>query len=162
MGCRCEACTRVACDYALRYYYSHKSPKKTGTALCIFHIRFLQQHGLGYVAIGEAADMSPATVMRIHNGQLKTVLISTEKRLLNVTPDAIKDGALVPLSPTKERLAELREEGFTCKQIAAALGASDIHFLKNKSENVTARTEMRIRKLHITAMRDASGLRRFA
>jgi hypothetical protein len=122
------------------------------------HILLLQSYGVGGPSIAAACDVSPATPQRIRSGALRMIRRSTERRILDVTPEAVADGAPVPIGVTRTLIAELCEEGFTQTQLAHWLGyrGHELSFVRRRRRYVSARTAMRVERLHRELMTDAS------
>lgn len=155
-GCRCEPCRAVASDYAKRYHRKRFQSLKVSADVAREHILHLKRCGLGAPAIGHSADMSPATVLRIARGKQRRIYAVTERKVLSVTAEGIADGALVDPTVTRTLLRELLEEGWTRRELLAALGRPGRSMSMLYHERVTARTEMRVEKLHRRLMQSGS------
>ncbi len=117
------------------------------------HLNRLARQGVGRRGISDACDVPHSTLHSIRKGRKKRIRRSTEKAILGVTAELARgDKSLVPAGRTMQRLASLQEEGFTKSRIAAMLGSKaktpSLQIKWRRSGTVTARTAMKVEKLH--------------
>lgn len=149
-GCRCDRCTAATQEYMRSYYLDKKDGLRrlvdAGPARA--HLLLLQQCGLGYRPISDAADVDQQTLVAIRLGRVTRIRRSTEAKILSVTGDAVADGTKVPARRCHQMLRELVSEGYTRAQIARALGFKRGCLKPLYRTRVTAKTEMRVKKLY--------------
>lgn len=132
-GCRKDCCRKAAKHYmdAWRRDAILGRPRTVDAEPVRAHVRSLQAAGFGVRRVGEMAGVGRGTVDRLlygvaHKGipPSRRINVESARRLLDVTPDACQapKGAWVPSDTTVARLALLRDNGWTVRGLADALG----------------------------------------
>jgi len=86
-------------------------------------LRALQRRGIGYKQAADAAGVGATCVYRIVSGKQKRIRAQSERKILEVTADAMADGVDVDAEPVHRMIDILVEEGgFTRKAIARRMG----------------------------------------
>lgn len=117
------------------------------------HLAALSRQGIGRRAVAAASDVSETAISEIARGAKRRLRSSTERKLLDVTADALADHATVDAVDTWALVNELLEAGWTKAELARRLGY-ERPALQLGSERVLARTALRVRRLH----RELSGV----
>ncbi|HXB74003.1 MAG TPA: hypothetical protein VNY05_37540 [Candidatus Acidoferrales bacterium] len=102
-GCHCRPC-RAAHS---RYNTERARAKKDGDWNGIVsadaarkHLLWLSRRGVGYKAVGAAADVAPSILFAVRRGTKKRIRGRTERRILAVDQTMMADTALVDASQT--------------------------------------------------------------
>lgn len=147
--CRCPDCRRANRDY----YHQRKAARARGEAghivsaeLARMHIKKLARAGVGYKMVADAARVARSIVAAIKNGTRTQARQSTVRRILRVTIDCRGDAALVSAASTWSRIEKLKEEGFTKRDMARALGYAS-PAIQFRRQRVTVRTRARVERL---------------
>lgn len=140
--CRCSDCREANRVYA----HQRARDPRIDAAPVRAHINALQSANVGLRSISDVADVPRVALQRIVNGQSR-VLRSVANRVLSVDASVIADGALVPAQETRRLIRNLVREGYPKARLAKMLGL-DAPALQYTRPQVTARTALRIRKLH--------------
>jgi len=86
------------------------------------HLIWLSKQGVGRRAVHAACDVSDSILQKIRSGEHTKLTPETEARILEVTPEAISDHAIVSARETLRAIGEMRLHGLTLKEIAERLG----------------------------------------
>lgn len=151
-GCRCDACRQA---YSFHQKERRKRCKRgdgnffVSAEVCREHILWLRSQGVGKRAIADVCGIDKSRLILIANGTLRRIAMSTEQRIMRVTPEAHRDHAIVPADTTRRLVDEIRAAGYTLTAIARMFGHKNPEGLRfYRSKRVTARTEMRVKQLH--------------
>jgi hypothetical protein len=145
-GCRCADCRE-----ANRLYYHVRVKAKifgdwNGLVLALTvrrYLRTLSRKGVGYKTVAVACDVSATCLAEVLAGRKKWIRARTQRKVLQVTADAIADGALVSAKQTWKRINELLEEGFTERELARRLGYRTLKIQLNRFFNHGSECESR-------------------
>lgn len=119
------------------------------------HLRALSRKGVGYKSVADAADVGHTVLAEVLAGRKRQIRRQTEKRVLEVTTEAIADHALVPAAGVWRLLDRLLEEGFTKTELARRLGYAG-PALQIGRKRVLARTAHRLERFYREIMTDAT------
>lgn len=140
--CRCEPCRTANRNYArARARGEHNGVVDSSAARA--HLEVLRAAGVGTRAVSAAADVGRTALMKILAGT--PVRASIVRRVLSVDAGAISDRALVSAKPTTAAVREMLRLGLTKTEVAHRLGYA--HALQFNGRRVTARNELRVKKL---------------
>lgn len=151
-GCKCMLC-RAANS---RYNCQRDAARKQGDTRDLvdanparLHLKKLGKLGVGYKSVAAAASIATSVVAKIRSGEKKRIRKHTERAILAVTKEAIADSALVCAAGSWKLLDELIADGYTQTQLAKWLGSkAKVPALQVKQGQVTARTAMKIKRMH--------------
>jgi hypothetical protein len=101
--------------------------------------------------IAEACGVSQSTLAAIKARRKTNIQARTHRAILAVTADVRGAGTLVDASPVWVQINRLLREGFTKGELARRLG-NKTPALQIRSDVVTARTAMRVEKIHAEVM----------
>lgn len=152
LGCRCAPCKAAHARYYWDRYQLRRESGETNPLVSARrardHLRRLQAIGMGRDAVAEVTDLAPHTVQQITTGKRRRITLFTERLLLGVADNLLKDGAMILAGPTKSMVQELLEEGYTEKELAQRLGYRGrcLPFLRRTK--LTVRNADRVRVLH--------------
>lgn len=150
--CRCAPCRAANAIYSANWI----AKKRAGNGAHLrpaeksrLHLIDLQDHGLGLRAVSDATDVSVDTIRNIREGISTRVRGRTERKILNTTPDAVANSALIPSRKVRAMIRKLKTEGFTLKLVAerAGLHPEAVQKIVKRKRNVRATTQMKIEKL---------------
>ncbi len=148
-GCKCVPCRAANSSYEVERSAARKRGEWNGIVSAKNarrHINELSKQGLGRRAIADASDVCTSTIQKIKAGRKKQIRAETEKRILDVSKEAIADGSLVCAKGTWQKIERLLNEGFTKKELAQRLGYKcQLQIGKVK---VLASTKLKIEKLY--------------
>lgn len=153
-GCRCDACREGSRRYKRARARARTRPGYDRLVAALEtrrHLLALARQGIGSKAVSEASDVARCLVVLIRQGRRRRVRSSVQARILAVDTDAIADGARVPAGPTRRLVAELRDAGVSLREIGERLGLNT-SFDAARDPHVTARTALRVQKLHAQVM----------
>ncbi len=111
------------------------------------HLERLARQNVGRRAVAAAADVSSTILGDIRRGLRKRLRRESERKILQVTAEAVADHAHVPSRTTFELLGELVARGFAKSELARQLGFKTPK-LCFRGRMVTARTELAVRRLY--------------
>lgn len=112
------------------------------------HLRKLSRQGVGYKSAAAACDVSKTTLAEVLSRKKRTIRKATADRVLQVTKEALADGALVSAGRTWRRINGLLEEGFTRAELARRLGYKS-PALQFRRGRITARNALRVQRLEV-------------
>jgi hypothetical protein len=127
-GCRCKPCkVRVAKDERSRY-----RAKQNGTYRAMTtpdrareHINMLHSKGMSQLGLSRVTGLAPATLKDIREGDVATILHSTERAILATKPRvSVRAGGRVDSTGSRRRLQALMVIGYTTIELSAMLGMS--------------------------------------
>lgn len=118
----CEVCLYYLREYRKRRHFA-KGPVRVPAAPYRRIILTLAESGVSASAIGRAAGISGATVLRIKNGEYETVNPATARALRDLTANGIRDSlGYVPADEIMRMLRHLMVNGFSSERIAGSVG----------------------------------------
>ena len=118
------------------------------------HLLWLSGLGVGRTSVADACDLSYITVKRIRQGRTRRILPETERRILNVTPEAFAGGSQIPAGRTWLQIRTLLAEGFTKRELAKRMGYAKPE-LRMGRKLVTGTTAVRVDKFYRKIMAGA-------
>lgn len=149
-GCRCVKCRAANSAYQCereRKLKAGKSNPLVDASPAREHIRALSRHGIGYKTVSHYAGVGNSTLFQIMSGRRLKVRRLTLEAVLAVDRRCFTGGTLLPASETLRRIAWLKSEGFTERQIAKRMGLRTPHLQINR-RRVTGRTASRIERIY--------------
>lgn len=155
-GCRCEACVAANRAYRAKQRAAYARGERdvtVSTDRALAHLCALSAQGVGRKAVSEASGIALCVIEDIKSGRKTRIRTSTQRRILAVTEGARMDGAHLPADQTKALIAELREEGFTARELARRLGYRTRHL--DIGRFITYRNADRIKRLHTALTSEA-------
>ncbi len=154
-GCRCSLCREANRSYRahrrLALRSGHTPAVTVDASAARRHILKLSRQGVGYRSVADACDVRPSTVLAIRTKRRQRIRPETEQRILEVTAAAVADHGYVDATPTRNRIAELCEEGFTKRELARRLGYKSPS-VQLRSDSVLAIHALRISRLYNQVM----------
>lgn len=148
--CRCTPCRKAN----TRYESDRQRRVRDGdvrtivsTAAARAHLLELELAGIGLRSVSAACDVPRSILFGIRRGTRPHLRADTERKILSVDVGARADGALVSARPTWKLLREMIGDGYPKSHIAKKLGRKS-PALTIGHDTVTARNELRVRKLH--------------
>lgn len=155
-GCRCELCTKANREYANQrnklnvYHINRDGLVPAGGARA--YINYLSKMGVGKRAISAASDVGLTTITDIKAGTKTHIRAQTELRIMQVTEEAVADGAVIPAKQTWKLVSEMMRLGnLTRGEIAQRLG-NKTPSLQIRKHKVLASTALKVEKLHREVM----------
>lgn len=147
--CRCFECRRANSAY----YHQRKAARARGEAGHIvsaeparLHIKKLSRAGVGYKMVADAARVARSVVAGIKSGERSQARADTVRRILQVGIESRGDAALVSGASTWARIGKLKEEGFSKRALARALGYKSLA-IQFRRQRVTVKTRARVERL---------------
>lgn len=130
-GCRCQSCTEAHRVYE-RNMARERRREKMGIEArptrmvdainARIHIKFLTENRISLRRIAQKSGVAVSELLRIKNGQVKSILVSTNNRIIAVPaldPDPHRG---VPSDEAKRIVEDLIDVGFKKTEIAQMLG----------------------------------------
>lgn len=117
------------------------------------HINYLREHGIGYRAIEQKTGFARSNLLKIATGQQKSVIRSTEKKILEITADSYSKDHTVPSDYAKEVAQEIFDAGYTLRQINELLGNKMPHQKLVTGKRIRLKQERKIEALHFHLLR---------
>ena len=152
-GCRCEPCranwSRMQRDRRARVKRG-EGDFLVSAELCREHLFWLSEQHVGKDAVAAVTGIDVVRLWQIRAGRTRRVRMSTEARIMAVTPDARCDGSWVSGRETSRRIDELLKRGYTLSELGRLLGYAGKHdgIQFYRKPRVTALNAMRVEKLH--------------
>jgi DNA invertase Pin-like site-specific DNA recombinase len=151
-GCRCVPCRAANSRYSTGRAAAQRAGDWRGfvpATLVLGHIQKLRKSGIGYKAIGAAADLAKSTLAMILTGQRAQIRKHNADRILAVDKSAMADHALVPAGRTWTLLNELLEAGYTKTFLAKQLGSrAKRPSLQIQADRIAALTASKVERLY--------------
>lgn len=148
-GCRCVPCRAANSRYAV----GRLAARKRGEHQDIVdaeparrHLKKLQRLGVGYRAVADASGIANTVVAEIRRGKRKRCRSGTVRRLLEVTREAMADGALIDAGPTRRRVEQLLKEGFTKAHLARRFRLASPVLQFPLGDKITARNASKVER----------------
>lgn len=116
------------------------------------HLRKLSRRGVGYKQVADAADVARSIAAAVLNGSKRKMRAATERRILEVTADAIADHATVPADRIRKLTRKLLDEGFSKAEIARRLGYKAPALQIGLRGRVLAKTALRFERFYRSVM----------
>jgi hypothetical protein len=150
-GCRCDDCRAAMRAARQQQRVEVRKGQRLRNAIvpadrARAHILALSVAGVGTPSIAAVSDIAQSVVERVRTGAQRNLRENTERALLAVTEAAVADGTHIPSGPSKALLSELREEGYSERDLLRMLGYQGKQ-LKIK-RLITVRNADRIARLH--------------
>jgi hypothetical protein len=153
-GCRCSECTTAV----VRYNAERTRARKSGEWRGLVSAEKAREHLKRFRNLQAVADVMGVhwgSLGRIRSGKITQIRKATEDKILALTsrmvvdrrPFVMADGVCVSAKKTRRLVDQLRDEGYTKKQIAA-LANVHINVLIRRKKTVRASTEMKIKRLY--------------
>jgi hypothetical protein len=148
-GCRCDKCRAANSAYESMRQRARKAGDWNGivpASAARAHMLKLSRRGVGRRAVAAATDISDTVLSDIRSGRKKQIRARTERLILGVTPACVSDRAIVNGARTRQRVANLIEEGYEESFLANRLGYTTgrLQF----GDRITARNAARVERLH--------------
>jgi len=153
-GCKCMLCRAANSRYSTERSRAIKAGDWNGIVSsdrARAHLLMLSRHGVGRYVVADACGLSPRLIAEIRSGRQRNMRSRNERRILSVTAEARGAGTLVHAGPVWVQINRLLREGFTKGQLARRLG-NKTAALQIRRHVVTAKTAMRVEKLHAELM----------
>ena len=113
------------------------------------HILDLGLKGIGYKAVAEAAKVAYSVVAKIRSRERKRIRASTLEAILAVPDTITNDASLVQAGPTSMLIHDLIHKAkMPPMRISRALGSTNNGLQILKRDKVTAKTQLKVEKLH--------------
>jgi hypothetical protein len=157
-GCRCENCRAAA----RAYQKARRERLKRGLGdffvsaeLARAHLCELQQVHVGMRAVSAVTGIAYQEIRAIRTGRKPRIRCTTEEKIMRVTPDGRSDSSCIDGAETTRLIDELRALGYGLGELARRMGYIDPETLQfYRKPRVTARTAMRVAKLHAQIVRE--------
>jgi hypothetical protein len=119
------------------------------------YLQYLSEAGIGSRAVHESTDVARHILVEIATGRRRRIRRSTQQRILNVTAEAVADGARVNPELAQMQIEELMQDGdFTAAELSRRLGISE-KLYPMKSRKMRASTVARINRFYRLIMAEA-------
>ncbi len=149
-GCRCDEC-RAANNAYVRHRTMENVWGRTNKIIDAYparrHLFELEGLGIGLRTVSEVTGCSRSYLREVRNGTRERMREQTLARILEVDEGCVSDGNLVDANPTWRLIRDLLRQGWTRGKIARLLGNKTSNLQIGK-RRITARTEMKVRRLH--------------
>lgn len=119
------------------------------------YLQYLSEEGIGTRAVHESSDIARHILVEISTGQRRRIRRSTEQKILEVTAEAVADGALVDPEIAQMQIVELLREGFSAADLARRIGISK-KLYPMKSRKMRASTATKINRFYRQIMAEAA------
>jgi hypothetical protein len=153
-GCKCSPCRAATARYArnlnARRRQGFRDPI-VPASIARRHLKKLARHGIGLIVLSEASGINRRTLDNIRSGRSRNIRQSREREILNLNHLHVSDYSLVPADRVWKLIEELREEGFTYKQIEDRSGVR-YSIMWARKPCVRAKTKMQIEKFYDRVM----------
>jgi hypothetical protein len=119
-------CTCDRCKAARRRYDKRRrivGPLETGAARAADRIRLLAESGMTHIAIAEAANCAPSTIVRIAHGQVPAIHVTTAARILAIRFEP-SGHQFTDATGTRRRIQAPMARGHAIAVILAASGGA--------------------------------------
>ena len=150
-GCRCVPCRSANS----RYQSERKRQKKLGNwnglvdaSKARDYLHLLSENGIGRRDVCDISGVAQSVISKIYQGQRTNIRALTEKAILAVELDFIKDMSKVDAKPVWKMLSHLFREGFTHRSLAKRLGYKGGINLGKKTKKVSAKKARKIEKFY--------------
>jgi hypothetical protein len=124
-GCRCDECRRSWSIYNKRLRRRHLRGEQIAPTVDATeareHLRYLQSRNVGQHWLEHATGLSRPTIGQIRDGRKQRIRPQTAAAIMAV---GLRDcpHALLDREPTRQRIAELRQHGWTQQAIKEVVG----------------------------------------
>jgi hypothetical protein len=153
-GCRCDACRAAHAAYnrewlrkeaRIRYGIEERINPLVDATEAREHILWLGTKGLGRRLVAKHAKLTPSTVIKIRNGQIRNVHPETAARILAVNLSHLPSRASVDGTRTAQQIEQILATGLSKAALARAItGNPTVRRLNVNSERVTIETKAKV------------------
>lgn len=154
-GCRCEPCREANRSYARERDRATRRPDVAVEPAYIDatevreHLLWLHRQGVGRRAINAQSGVALSSIVKLRTGQLTRCRPTTARKILDVLPSDVSDGALVDARKTWRLINALVRAGYTRSYIAGRLGSTaETPALQIGRRRCTAANARAVRALH--------------
>jgi hypothetical protein len=117
------------------------------------HLKMLARRGVGRRLISQVCGISDWRLQDIKKGRQLRIRARAERAILAVTEEVLGEATLVDARPVWAQINRLLREGFSQSELARRLGSTArTPALQICGDAVTARTAMKVEKLHRSVM----------
>jgi hypothetical protein len=153
-GCRCDACRAAHRNYnrewlrkeaRIRYGIEERINRLVDATEAREHILWLGTKGIGRRVVAQHAKLTPSTIVKIRNGQIRNVHPETAARILAVNLSHLPPRATVDGTRTAEQIDQILAAGLSKAALARAItGNPNTRRLQVHPERVTIATKTRV------------------
>lgn len=155
-GCKCMLCRAANSRYESERAAARKNGDWNGLVpadLARLHIVRLSRKGIGRRVLSDASGVARSMIADIRAKRKLRIRMRTHRAILAVDTDARGAATLVEAKPVWTQINRLLHEGFTRRELARRLGSkAKSPALQIRPHVVTAKTAMRVEKLHSEVM----------
>jgi hypothetical protein len=151
-GCKCVPCRAANSRYETERAEARKQGDWNGyvrSTKTRHHLANLSAQGVGYKSVAKAAGVSKTVLGSILFSGKKKIRARTERKVLQVSANALPQSAILPAAPFWKLINDLRRRfGYSKREIAQMLIGPQARALQLHRERITLFNARRIMRLH--------------
>lgn len=155
-GCRCAECRRANCEYEKQRYRARKAGDWNGlvdAAPARAHLLALSRAGVGRRTVADVSGVAQTVICDVRAGTKLRIRARTARAVLAVTQACAADGAIVRATEAQRLLRQLKDEGFSKRELARRLGSqAKSPALQVGSRRIRLRTLAKVRRVYSEVM----------